>query len=109
MSRTVTAVGEIKFTPRPPLQGGRGRSGAGIWPGVIGQSGQVVHAGVQSQRNAAALLEGHIPPAALDLGVVALVNAGQELHLDLGKPPFPAQLLQSVHKLTQGYYGKLTY
>ena len=55
-----------------------------IWLGVIGQSGQIVHTGIQCQRDSPALFKGHIALTAFELGVRALVDAGEHLHFDLG-------------------------
>lgn len=56
---------------------------ARVGDAFIGQSGKIVHAGIERERKPAALLESQIPPAALELGIIALVDAGQQLHLNL--------------------------
>lgn len=68
---------------------------SGIWCRIVRQPRQIIHAGVQGQGDLAALLKGIVPLAALYLGIVALVDTGQHLHLDLGVSTFLPYLFQS--------------
>ena len=72
-----------------------------IWLGVIGQSGQIVHTGIQCQRDSPALFKGHIALTAFDFGVIALVNAGQHLHFYLSILSFFSQFPQMCHIITK--------
>ena len=63
----------------------------------IRQLSKVIHAGVQRKRNPAALFKRVVPFPSLQLRVIALVNAGQHLHLNLRELAFFAQLHQSCH------------
>ncbi len=56
-------------------------SGIGGW--IVGQTGQIIHAGIQCKSNPFALFKGHTAPAGFDLGIIALVDSGQHLHLEL--------------------------
>ena len=70
----------------PPEGAGRVSCAGGaarVRPGIVRQTRQIVHAGFQSHGEASALLKGRMPRATLQLGVVALINAGQKLHFDL--------------------------
>jgi len=73
---------------------------AGIGFFLVGQAGEIVHAGFQRQRNAAALFKAHVALSGFNLGIVTLVYAGQHLHFDLRIPLFHSQLPQSCHSLT---------
>jgi hypothetical protein len=75
----------------------------------IGQPGKIIHTGIQRQRNALALLKGHIPHTVFNLGIIALVDAGQVLYFYLRVSLGFSQLLYAVHIITRIYYGKLTY
>ena len=75
----------------------------------IGQPGQVVHARVQRQGHAAALLKAQIPLAALDLGVGALIYASEHLHFDLCVAALLSELPQSIHTYHQVYYAEMSY
>ena len=57
----------------------------GAWIGFlhIGQPGQIVHAGIQGQSDAFALFEGVVALSGFDLGIVALIDAGFHLHIEL--------------------------
>lgn len=69
----------------------------------IRQPCEIVHTGIQSKGNAAALLKGEIPFSAFQFGIIALVNAGQKLHLYLCQLLFESKLLHScyLHHLFQ--------
>ena len=82
---------------------------AGIGLLLISQPRQIVHAGIQRQGHAAALLKAEIPLAPLDFGIGALVDAGQHLHFDLGISPLFPEFPQSAHNNHRIYYGKLSY
>ena len=101
MVEIVTSVGQDEETCD--------HSGAGIGLLFIGQACQVIHAGVQCQRDALALFKGVIALAGFDLGLVALVNAGEHLHLHLCIPLCLAKLFQPCHVHHPGNYGILTY
>ena len=75
---------------------------------LICQAGKVIHAGVQRQGDSFALLKGIISFAAFDLGIVALIDAGQHLHLDLGEPSLFPQFLQSWISYISNY-ARMTY
>ena len=67
---------------------GQKRSEKGLFAGIlqgfaaligllnIGQSGQIIHAGVQCQSNALALLKRIVTLSGLNFGIVALINSG---------------------------------
>ena len=55
---------------------------------LVCQSGEIIHAGIQSQGDPLALLKGIVPFSAFDFGIVTLINAGQHLHLDLCEAAF---------------------
>ena len=63
----------------------------------IRQPCEIVHTGIQSKGNAAALLKGEVPFSAFQFGIIALVNAGQKLHLYLCQLLFESKLLHSRH------------
>ena len=83
--------------------------GPGIGRLFVGQSGQVVHARVQRQSHAAALLKAQIPLTALDLGVGALIYASEHLHFDLCVAALFSELPQSIHIHHQLYYAEMSY
>lgn len=60
------------------------RSASRIGILLIRQPCQIVHAGIQSDGDPSALFEGEIAFAVFDFGIIALINAGQMLHFDLG-------------------------
>ena len=70
-------------------------SGIGLF--LIRQTGKIIHAGIQRHGYAAALFKREIPPPGLDLGIVALVDPGQELHLHLRETALLSELFQSCH------------
>lgn len=55
---------------------------------LVCKTGQIIHAGIQSQSDALALLEGKIAPAVLDFRIVTLIDTCQQLHFDLGVASF---------------------
>lgn len=57
----------------------------------VGQTGQIVHAGVQRQGNFFQLFKGVISFSGFQFGIIALVNAGEHLHFDLGIAAFFSQ------------------
>ena len=59
-------------------------AGPGIGFRLVCQSGQIVHAGFQRQSQPLALLEGQVPFAILDFGIVTLVDTCEHLNLHLG-------------------------
>ena len=63
----------------------------------IGESRQIIHAGVQGQGHPLALLKAQVPLPALDLGAGTLVNAGEYLHLHLRIAPLYAEAFPSAH------------
>ena len=65
-----------------------------IGRGVVGKPRQIIHAGIQRQSDLSALLKGIVALAAFDLGIVALIDAGQHLHLDLRDSSLFSQLSQ---------------
>ena len=75
---------------------------SGVRRRVVGKTGQKVHAGLQSQGDPAVLLKGHVAPPGLDFRIVALVDAGEHLHLDLGISLFPPELFHRCHTITPG-------
>ena len=80
-----------------------------IWLWLVGQTSQVIHAGIQCQRNSFALLKGHISLSSLNFRVVALVDSGQHLHLNLCKASLFSQFQQLRHSITHKKYVNLTY
>ena len=54
----------------------------------ISDTRQVVHTGIYGQRDPLALLKGIKPFSVLYFGIIALVNAGQQLHFNLRIPFF---------------------
>ena len=64
---------------------------------LIRQASQIIHAGLQCQRNAPALFKGHVALAALDFGIITLVDARQHLHLDLGIAPLFSEHFHRCH------------
>ena len=64
---------------------------------LIRQLCQIIHARFQCQRNTAALLKAHVALARLDLGIIALVDTCQHLHLDLRITFLFAQLSHAGH------------
>ena len=62
---------------------------------LIGKSCKIIHAGIQGARNSLALFKGVISLSGLDFRIIALVNAGQHLHLYLCKTPFLPQIFKS--------------
>ena len=55
------------------------------WVGFafVGEACQVIHAGAQCLGNAFALFKCVVALAALDFGIIALINTGEHLHLHL--------------------------
>jgi len=56
-----------------------------VWGWVVGETGEIIHAGIKRDGKFATLLKGEIPLAVFDFGIVALVNPGQHLDFDLRK------------------------
>ena len=73
---------------------------AGIRLFFICKSRQIVHAGVQRQGDALALLEGRMTFLRLNFGIVTLVDAGKHLHFDLRIALFLPQIPESGHIIT---------
>lgn len=74
--------------------------GTRIWARIIGQSRQIIHAGIQGQCYAAQLFIGIVTLFGLQFGVVTLVDPGQHLHFDLCITPCFSEVLQSGHNIT---------
>ena len=92
MSRTFLILSE---------ESGRRIFTARVRAGIIRQAGEVIHAGAEGKGNAPALLKRIVAPAALNLGIIALVNPREHLHFDLCNPALLSKLLQSIiHKIT---------
>ena len=73
---------------------------AGIRLFFICKSRQIVHAGVQRQGDALALLEGEMTFLRLNFGIIALVDAGKHLHFDLRITLFLPQIPEPGHVIT---------
>ena len=56
---------------------------SGIRGILIGQAGEIVHAGFQCKSDAAALFKTHISLTGFDFRIITLVNPRQHLHSDL--------------------------
>ena len=82
---------------------------SGVWGWVIGETCEIIHTGIKRNGEFAALLEGEIPLAALDFGIIALVNSCQHLDFNLCKTFCFAQFFQPAHFITQEYYGNFPY
>ena len=72
----------------------------GIRLRLIRQTCQIIHTGVQRQRDALALAERQSSRSVLDFGVITLVYPSQKLHLQLGQTLCVAQFLQSARTIT---------
>ena len=57
--------------------------GTGIWVRIIGQTGKIIHAGIQRKRNSFALLKRHVAVPKFNFGIGALVNPCEHLHFNL--------------------------
>ena len=63
----------------------------------ICKAGQIIHTCLQYQSKTAALLVTHITPTCFDFGIIALVNARQDLHFYLRISPALSKFLQTCH------------
>ena len=55
---------------------------------LVCQTCKIVHAGIQGKSDPFALFKGVVAFSVFDFRVIALINAGQVLHFDLGISPF---------------------
>lgn len=56
-----------------------------IGVGVVGETGQIIHAGIQRQGNPLTLFKRHISLSGFNFRIVTLVDSGQHLHFNLLK------------------------
>ena len=59
---------------------------SGVWIRVIGETGEIIHAGIKRDGKFATLFKGVIPLAVFNFGIVTLVNSRQHLNLNLREP-----------------------
>lgn len=81
---------------------------AGIRLFFIGEPRQIIHICFKRKRYIFTLFKGKISLSIFYFRIVALVDAGQQLHFYLRIPFFFPKFLQEVHPVTPVYSNRLT-